>query len=98
MRRLILASVSIVLLSGCAGMKAPTITASRDDETVAAAVRTALLNDPAVHANEISVSVQNGVVTLTGQVHGQQEADAAVATARRTNGVKDVRSELRVRN
>lgn len=78
----------------CGGMAAPKVTPASDDQSIAVRVRTALQNDPAVHANEISVSVAGAVVVLTGRVHGQQEANAAIADAHRISGVKDVRSEL----
>jgi hyperosmotically inducible protein len=87
-----------VLFSACAGgIRTPQITPATDDQSVAARVRAALLNDPVVHANEISVTAQSGVVVLRGQVHGVQEANAAIAVARRVNGVTDVRSELQTK-
>jgi osmotically-inducible protein OsmY len=49
-----------------------------------------------VHANEVTTEVSAGVVTLTGTLHSQAEVDAAVAAARRVEGLKDVRSNLRV--
>lgn len=84
-----------LMMTGCGGsMRTPAIAPANDDQTILARVRTALLNDPVVHANEITVTAQNGVVVLTGQVHGTREADAAVAVARRIPGVTDVKSEL----
>ena len=59
-------------------------------------VRTALLNDPQVAATNITVTSTNGVVTLSGRVRTPAEADRAVAVARQTTGVADVRSELAV--
>ena len=77
------------------GMRAPSIAPASDDAAVTARVRTALLNEPGVHAGEINVSAQGGVVVLAGQVHGDNEANAAVGAARRVAGVRDVRSELK---
>jgi hyperosmotically inducible protein len=90
------AAVLIALFAwSCGGsMRAPVVTPSSDDPSLVARVRTALLNDPVVHGNEVNVTAENGIVVLTGQVHGEQEATAAIAIARRTTGVKDVRSEL----
>lgn len=93
MCRTYLAIAFSALLTACAGMT-PRITPATDDHSVTVRVRTALLNDPVVHGHEINVAAQNGVVVLRGQVHGQQEADAAIAIARRVEGVKDVQSEL----
>jgi osmotically-inducible protein OsmY len=46
--------------------------------------------------NAISVSVQNGVVTLGGHAYGPVDADAAVATASNIKGVKDVIDDIQV--
>jgi hyperosmotically inducible protein len=67
-----------------------------DDAGVSTRVRTALLNDPQVAATAITVRSANGVVTLSGSVRSAAEADRAVAVARQTTGVSDVRSELAV--
>ena len=77
----------------CGGMT-PRIAPATDDATITVRVRTALLNDPVVHASEMTVTAQNGVVFLRGQVHGQPEANAAIAIARRIAGVRDVQSEI----
>ena len=84
----------IVGLSACASIAPKGAFGPPDDQTIAARVRAALLNDPVVHASEIQVDVKQGVVGLAGTVHGQQEADAAVTAARRVPGVKDVTSAL----
>jgi osmotically-inducible protein OsmY len=67
-----------------------------NDSGVSTRVRTALLNDPQVSATNITVTSANGVVTLSGRVRTPAEADRAVAVARQTTGVTDVRSELAV--
>jgi hyperosmotically inducible periplasmic protein len=82
-----------LFVMACGGMT-PRIAPDTDDATITVRVRTALMNDPVVHANEIDVMAQSGIVLLRGQVHGQAEANAAVAVARRIEGVKDVQSEL----
>jgi hyperosmotically inducible periplasmic protein len=46
--------------------------------------------------NAISVSVQNGAVTLAGKAYGPVDADSAVAVAANTVGVKDVINEIQV--
>lgn len=46
--------------------------------------------------NAISVSVQDGVVTLGGHAYGPVDADSAVATAANIKGVKDVINDIRV--
>lgn len=46
--------------------------------------------------NAIGVSVQNGVVTLSGTAYGPVDADSAVAVASNTKGVKDVINDIKV--
>ena len=46
--------------------------------------------------NAIGVSVQNGVVTLSGTAYGPVDADSAVAVAANTKGVKDVVNDIQV--
>lgn len=46
--------------------------------------------------NAISVSVQNGVVTLGGHAYGPVDADSAVAVASNMKGVKDVVNDIQV--
>jgi len=67
-----------------------------DDGGISTRVRSALLNDPQVSATGINVTAANGVVTLSGSVRTPAERDRAVAVARQTSGVSDVRSELAV--
>lgn len=81
-------------LFGCASRMAPIRMGPLDDQTIRIHVQTLLLNDPNVHAREVTVEVAQGVVTLRGAVHGEQEVNAAVAAARKADGVKDVKSEL----
>ena len=52
--------------------------------------------DSEVKGHEINVTTNNGVVTLQGQVESAAEKRQAVALARSTDGVTDVRDELRI--
>lgn len=67
-----------------------------DDATVTTRVKTSLLNDADVAGLKIDVDTFKGVVTLSGAVKSRAEADKAVAIARRTPGVKSVKSTLQV--
>jgi osmotically-inducible protein OsmY len=67
-----------------------------DDATITARVKTALLNDPDVGGLKIDVDTFKGVVTLSGSVKSQAEATRAVAVARNTSGVTDVKSTLQI--
>ena len=67
-----------------------------DDATITARVKTALLNDPQVAGLKIDVDTTLGVVTMSGVVKSQSEAQRAVQLARGITGVKDVKSTLQV--
>ncbi len=83
-------------LTACAASRATPRAAAPDDQTLQTRVRTSLMNATGVHPDEVTASVAGGVATLSGTVHSQAEADAAVAAARRVDGVRDVQSQLRV--
>ena len=92
-----LAALALVaaLSAGCASGSRSGRPAT-DDSGISTRVRTVLLNDPQVAAGNINVTASNGVVTLSGRVRSEAERDRAVALARQTSGVSDVRSELAV--
>jgi osmotically-inducible protein OsmY len=66
------------------------------DMAITARIKTALLGDPVVSASDINVDTMNGVVHLRGTVASKAEAQKAVAVARKTLGVKAVKSYLKV--
>ena len=73
------------------------VSATLDDATITTRVKTALLNDPNVGAQQIDVNAEAGVVTLSGVVKSQPEVDRAVELARKIGGVKDVKTTLEVK-
>lgn len=89
---LIVTLVAPLLLAACGKTVGETI----DDATITARVKTSLLNDPEVSGLKIDVDTFKGVVTLSGSVKTEQEAQKAIALARRIDGVTDVRSTLQV--
>jgi osmotically-inducible protein OsmY len=89
---LALTLIAPLLLSACGKTVGETI----DDATITTRVKTALLNDPDVGGLRIDVDTFKGVVTLSGAVKSQGEAETAVAIARRISGVSDVKSTLQV--
>jgi len=80
------------LIAGCGKTIGETI----DDTTITTRVKTAILNDPAIGGLGIDVDTFRGVVTLSGGVKNQAERDQALALARRTSGVSDVKDSLQV--
>jgi osmotically-inducible protein OsmY len=89
---LALATPVAVTTTGCGKTVGETI----DDATTTTRVKTALLNDPDVAGLKIDVDTFKGIVTLSGSVKSQSEADRAITIARRTDGVSDVKSTLQV--
>lgn len=94
---LVLSCLAAVTLPACGGMsiRPAGTSVAVDDATISARVKTTLLNDPQVGALEIDVTTSNGVVTMSGTVKSQAEAERAIQLARQTNGVKDVISHLK---
>jgi len=89
-------AVLVLMVSLSSACASKSIRPATNDSGISTRVRTALLNDPQVAATNITVTSSNGVVTLSGRVRTPAEADRAVAVARQTTGVADVRSELAV--
>jgi hyperosmotically inducible protein len=89
---LALVLVSSLLATACGKSVGDTI----DDATITTRVKTALLNDPDIGGLRIDVDTFKGVVTLSGRVKTKTEADKAIAIARRTGGVTDVKSTLQI--
>jgi osmotically-inducible protein OsmY len=84
--------VAPLLVGACGKTVGDTI----DDATITSRVKTALLNDPATGGLRIDVDTFKGVVTLSGGVKSAAERDAAMAIARKTPGVLDVKSTLQI--
>jgi len=82
--------LAVLLLAGCAPHR------PADDMTISTKVKIELLADPALGALRLDVSTLNGVVTLSGAVPSQADADRAVSTARRVPGVRSVKPDLNV--
>ncbi|MDY6993915.1 MAG: BON domain-containing protein [Pseudomonadota bacterium] len=66
----------------------------RSDETIEQDVKTALADNAATDAFEVSVTVAQGVVTLTGTVDSWQEKSLATKSAQRVKGVQKVNNDL----
>ena len=89
------ASVAVLcglLLAGCGAASR----SQHDDLTISTKVKIELLADPALGAMRLNASTLNGIVTLSGTVPSQADADRAAAAARRVPGVRGVKSELKI--
>jgi osmotically-inducible protein OsmY len=73
-------------------------TRRRPDEELRAQVLDALFYDTWVDADAVTVTVNDGIVTLTGELPDYEEIRYATDDAWDVEGVLGVRSELRVRD
>jgi osmotically-inducible protein OsmY len=67
---------------------------AKDDEVIAGAARDALAKDPFVPKNSVTPTVENGWVTLVGQVGHHFQRKAAERAVGRVPGVLGVRNEI----
>jgi hyperosmotically inducible protein len=106
-RALVLGALIAVGAAGCTNQPpAPTTyagthqerSASQEvsDAALSARIKSSFAMDSLVKARDIKVDVMRGVVTLTGTVNSAAERDKAIAIARDTKGVVEVKSHLRV--
>lgn len=95
LRATALAAVLALVASFGAGC-GKTVGETIDDATITTRVKTALLDDPVVGGLRVDVDTFKGVVTLSGRVKSGAESRQAIAIARRTSGVRDVKSTLQV--
>jgi hyperosmotically inducible periplasmic protein len=68
----------------------------RPDAWLTTKVKSKLATDMDVRARNVEVDTENAVVTLSGEVRSPQEAEEAERLARETEGVREVRNELRI--
>ncbi|BFT29981.1 BON domain-containing protein [Alteromonas sp. D210916BOD_24] len=71
-------------------------TSELTDAKIATVIKTRLLLDSDISGFDIDVDVENGNVTLTGEVDSDAERDLAIEIAKNASDVKDVKNNLRV--
>lgn len=69
-----------------------------DDSAITAKVKAALVDNDSIKSTDISVKTDKKVVTLSGFVQSQSQAEAAVAAAKAIEGVSSVSDKLHVRD
>jgi osmotically-inducible protein OsmY len=89
-----LAAAALLGLAGCAST--PGGNNFFDDAMVTARVKTAIYNEPTLKVTDISVSTEKAVVSLSGAVKSRADRVKAAEVARKVEGVKLVRNELKV--
>jgi hyperosmotically inducible protein len=66
------------------------------DDDIVSAVYAKFAKDGALFGTSLNVSSQDGIVTVSGTVTSQSQADEASIAAKSVAGVKDVRSSINV--
>ena len=91
-----LAAIAVCNSSQSATDTAPAITIGNqiDDSVFVTKVRSALLGDDVIHSLDVKVSVDKGVVLLSGFVDNQAQIDRATAVATDIEGVKSIENKL----
>ena len=93
-RTLVLAAAAALLgLAGCASTGAGGFF---DDAGTTMRVKQAIYDEPSLKVMDISVTTENAVVTLAGTVKNRGQRAKAIAAARKVEGVKRVKDELKI--
>ena len=94
----LIGALSLVVLSACSSTPVHESTGQYIDDTViTTSVKAAILNEPTLKVSEINVETFKGVVQLSGFVHSPDNIATAMGVARRVNGVRSVKDDMRVK-
>jgi hyperosmotically inducible protein len=95
------AAVALAGLSACASSdpaKKETAGQYIDDATLTAKVKTAIATDAGARAAaNVNVETYRGVVQLSGFADNEEQISKAVAAAKKVQGVRSVRNDIRVK-
>jgi osmotically-inducible protein OsmY len=94
-----LAGVVLVATAlGCASTAKQEATGEyMDDTVITGKVKTAIFNEPTLKSAEINVETFKGVVQLSGFVSSATAENTAVVVARKVEGVKSVKNDMRLK-
>lgn len=93
-----LASIPLMLSSGCAGTPTKESTGEYvDDSAITTKVKAALVHDPIVKALQVDVTTFKGVVQLSGFVDTADQKAQAGSVAKTVAGVVEVKNNLVVK-
>jgi osmotically-inducible protein OsmY len=88
----------MALALGCASTAKQEGTGEYVDDTVLTTkVKAAIFNEPSLKSAEINVETFKGVVQLSGFVSSAAAEGTAVAVARKVEGVKSVKNDMRLK-
>ncbi len=68
-----------------------------DDTVITTKVKAAIFNEPGLKSFQINVETFRGTVQLSGFVSSDSEKKHAADVARKVNGVKSVKNDIRVK-
>ena len=68
-----------------------------DDAVITTKVKAAIFEDKTVKSTEVNVETFKGVVQLSGFVSSHAAMNQAVEVARKVNGVKSVKNDMRLK-
>jgi osmotically-inducible protein OsmY len=96
----ILLAVLLTTLAACAGQpKSSHPPESGSDAALSARVKAAIATDVGARAaGSLNVSTYGGVVELSGFADSEEQASRAAQTAKKVQGVRSVRNEIRVKS
>lgn len=86
----------VLILAGCASFGMGEGGSYLDDAAITAKVKTAIFNEPGLKVTRISVATEDHVVELSGSVNSRIERVKAGEVAKRVDGVKRVKNDLKV--
>ena len=91
-------AVTLVTMMGCAA-NLPQESAGEyvDDAVITTKVKAAILDRPTLKSFDVHVETFKGEVQLRGVVASQSTIDEAVKVARSVNGVRSVKSDMRLK-
>jgi len=90
-------AVALLSVAGCAATSTRESTGEFvDDAVITAKVKAAILDQPTLKSSEIRVDTFKGAVQLRGVVASQYKIDKAGEVARRVDGVKSVKNDMRL--
>ena len=85
-----------LLVAGCASSGYKEAGYYFDDAAITAKVKTAIFNEPGLKVTGISVRTEDQVVELSGSVKSRLERVKAGEVAKKVDGVKRVKNDLKV--
>ena len=86
----------VLMVGGCASSGNKEGGSYFDDAAITAKVKTAIFNEPGLKVTRISVRTEDQVVELSGSVKSRLERVKAGELAKKVDGVKRVKNDLKV--